>query len=113
MSGSIEIKQRGGGGLVTKESTILASASDDVDSIDLLYNTACKWFIKLGIVGKSEIKEIFAREESGDIKYSEYGILGDSIDYDLVLIESGGLMKLNITNNETESLLVNIVRFPF
>jgi hypothetical protein len=92
--------------------SINASQTVTVDTIPSGSGNAVRWlFSVLQTVSEDFLEgEISARKKGTDVKHSHV-LVGDQVDYDLDVVEDSGAMKLNITNNEAETLDIKFIRF--
>lgn len=118
---ALVIGQRGtGGGSVIQQikedsTTVPASGVKVIDTISTsVYNTI-KWFIavKIPTEGKYNSREVYARHNGTSVEYLKgTDVIGDPIKCKVIVDLLGGLMRLNIDNNETVELDVSYIRLP-
>ena len=101
-----------GQGGVKKSDSINPSSSKDIDSIIISASKTCRWLLEVrdNVAGKISSEEIIAQEKSSAVKFTEYGIVGDFINYVVNVTSDGTNIKLNVTNNEGNQILTKILR---
>lgn len=95
---------------VTGSDLLSASENKTIDTIQLSRTKYAKWVIYLDTSSKSRTLEIVAVEKSSTAKHSVYGIVGDSIQYNISVESDGTDMTLELINNESEDLTVKFKR---
>ncbi len=82
-----------------------------VDIVSLEIANVCKWLINVYGTGKEGASEIYAIEKSGNVEFSNYGIIGDDINMDIDIISDGTSMQMKISNNETFPITTKFKRY--
>lgn len=94
--------------------TIPPSSTLSVDGLNTTQWRAIKWHVIVTTLSGSKTKgyEIYATHRNGtDPHFNQYAIIGDRIFAQIPsVIISGGQLTLQITNNETEDIVVYITR---
>jgi hypothetical protein len=86
----------------------------EVDLVNLGDFQSVKWYLVISnpLAGTFLATEISAVHNGTTVHFTEYGTIGDAINYEVdVTIEGGGL-RLNVINGETDPLDVSVVRIP-
>jgi len=100
-------------GPVELEESIPLLSNLDVDEIFLDEGHDVHWQIFTEITAKKEVVEVLALEDSSTVKWNTYARIkqGGKINYEIDITSDGTTMKINITNNELETLNVKLIRF--
>ena len=95
-----------------KERTVSASTTLVVDSIPLARFKKLEYVVNIEEVGGSKsigFKFPVFNTESG-VNHQVYAKAGDSIDYEIQAKVNGSECEIEVTNNESYSIAVNLVR---
>lgn len=78
-------------------------------------NPSCKWMVTLTtdeVDFKTKSFEIMAvhRSSTGGSNFSRYGVVGDTINHALDVVQNGSNLQLKIENKQNINLIINITR---
>lgn len=93
--------------------TVAPSTTEVVDSISKTAFRVIKWV--LAVVDTTDNKyfgsEFMALHDLTNVTYTEFAVIGDTINFTVGISISGANVEFSITNNSSNSLIASLMRF--
>lgn len=106
-----------GSGVFTQVDTdgITPAATEIIGSITLSTHCAVKWYVMV-VDATNSLKKSFEvwaqRSPTNGPEHTQYGTIGDAISFTVDVVEGGGELRLQLTNNGAVNLDTRVLQGP-
>jgi hypothetical protein len=112
--GKIPGKQLGNAGIWEKiTKTIPASTTDVIDTITLTDFSAVKYIICIEMLTRVVMLDMNLIKDNSVIAETIFGKIGRGINFDINTNTGAGVMTVNVTNHELNSIYIEFVKYKF
>ena len=99
-------------GTIKTNIEIPSTSTVECDSVSILYNHGAKWIYTLTDQDNNKVVtgEVTGNHVNGQVRWNQFGVVGDLIAHQVQVTLTGTDLNLQITNNYNYTLTATIVR---